>query len=105
MRQSPFLKVTDQANTAWTEGAEQGEMLPMIARAAGMDEAAASDTMALFAFPTVEERLSERWLGGGVQAYMKGVADVFVQTGNIPKALDSYDAFVNTGPLKAAAGE
>jgi len=58
-----FLKVTDQANTAWTEGAEQGEMLPMIARAAGMDEAAASDTMALFAFPTVEERLSERWLG------------------------------------------
>ncbi len=65
----------------------------------------AEDTMALFAFPTVEERLSERWLGGGVQAYMKGVADVFVQTGNIPKALDSYDAFVNTGPLKAAAGE
>lgn len=100
-----FLKVTDQANTAWTEGTARDEMLPVIATGSGMEETAAATTLALFTFPTIEERLSAKWLGGGVQTYMKGVADLFAQTGNIPKTLDSYDAFVNAGPLKAAAAE
>jgi taurine transport system substrate-binding protein len=35
---------------------------------------------------------------------MKGVADVFVTSGSIPGALESYAGTVNTGPLAAAGG-
>lgn len=35
---------------------------------------------------------------------MKGVADVFVAAGSIDSALGSYAGNVNTGPVKAAAG-
>ncbi|MEO0866393.1 MAG: taurine ABC transporter substrate-binding protein, partial [Pseudomonadota bacterium] len=53
-------------------------------------------------FPTVEEQLSEGWLGGNAQSFMKGVADVFVEAGSIDGALDTYENAVNTGPLAAA---
>ncbi len=35
---------------------------------------------------------------------MKGVADVFVESGSIASSLDSYVDAVNTGPLEAAKG-
>jgi ABC-type taurine transport system substrate-binding protein len=60
-------------------------------------------TMATFQFPTVEAQLSDKWLGGGAQTFMKGVADVFKEQGNIDVALDTYENAVNTGPLQAAA--
>jgi taurine transport system substrate-binding protein len=69
-----------------------------------MDEAATADTMATFIFPTVEEQLSAKWLGGGAQEFMKGVADVFVEAGSIDAALDSYADAVNIGPLGNAGG-
>ena len=34
---------------------------------------------------------------------MKGVADVFVESGSIPSSLESYECNVNTGPLAAAS--
>jgi taurine transport system substrate-binding protein len=34
---------------------------------------------------------------------MKGVADVFVESGSIDEARESYESAVNTGPLEAAA--
>jgi taurine transport system substrate-binding protein len=43
-------------------------MLPVIAKDAGMDEDATADTMATFVFPTVEEQLSDKWLGGNAQS-------------------------------------
>lgn len=97
-----FLKVTADANGMWSEGSKKSEMLPVIAKDAGLDEKAAADSLATFEFPTIEEKLSAKWLGGGVQTYLKGVADVFAKTGNIPKVLPSYDAAVNAEPLKAA---
>lgn len=97
-----FLKVTADANTMWTEGSKKAEMLPVIAKDAGLDEKAAADSLATFEFPTIQETLSAKWLGGGVQKYLKGVADVFATTGNIPNILPSYDAAVNAKPLKAA---
>lgn len=97
-----FLKVTADANKMWADESKRAEMLPVIAKDSGMDEAAAGDSLATFTFPTIEEQLSPKWLGGGVQTFMKGVADVFVKAGSIPAALDSYDAVVNTGPLTAA---
>lgn len=97
-----FLKVTADANAMWADSANHAEMLPVIAKDAGMDEAGTASTMATFAFPTVEEQLGAGWLGGNAQTFMKGVADVFVAAGSIDGALDSYADTVNTGPLEAA---
>jgi len=99
---SKFLKVTADANAAWNEGSKQAEMLPVIAKDAGMDEAATKSTMDTFIFPSVEDQLSAKWLGGGAQSFMKGVAEVFVNAGSIKKALNTYDNAVNSGPLADA---
>ncbi len=99
-----FLKVTADANAMWNSGEHTEEMLPVIAKDAGMDEQATKETLDGFVFPSVEEQLSAKWLGGGSQKFMQGVAQVFVDAGSIDGALDSYDATVNLGPLKAASG-
>ena len=87
----------------WADEANHEMMLPVIAKDAGMDEEATAETLATFVFPSVEEQLTEKWLGGGAQEFMKGVADVFVEAGSIDGALDSYADAVNTGPLEAAS--
>lgn len=99
-----FLKVTADANAMWADPANQATMLPVIASDSGMDETATSETIATFVFPTVEDQLSAKWLGGGAQEFMQGVAEVFVGAGSIPAALPSYDTTVNTAPLTAANG-
>ena len=96
---SQFLAVTAEANAMWAAEANHAKMLPVIAKDAGMDEAATAETLATFKFPTVDEQLSDSWLGGTAASFMKGVADVFVGAGSIDSALDSYDGTVNTGPL------
>ncbi len=96
-----FLKVTADANEAWNSGAKKDEMLPVIAKDAGMDADATAATMATFVFPGVDDQLSAKWLGGGAQTFMKGVADIFVGAGSIDKALDTYENAVNTGPLSS----
>ncbi len=97
-----FLAVTAQMNAGWNDGSMVEEMIPVIAADAGMDEAATRETMATFVFPSVEDQLSAKWLGGGAQEFMGGVAGVFVAAGSIPSALDSYADTVNIGPLAAA---
>ena len=94
-----FLQVTAEANAAWNDGSGVEEMLPVIAQDAGMDMDATKETMDTFVFPSVETQLSEAWLGGAAPSFMKGVADVFVDSGSIPSALDSYASNINTGPL------
>ena len=95
--------MTADANTAWNDGSGVAEMLPVIANDAGMDEQATAETMATFVFPDVPTQLSEAWLGGAAPSFMKGVADVFVESGSIPASLDSYESAVNTGPLMAVS--
>ena len=97
-----FLKVTADMNAKFAAGGSS-EMLPVIAKAAGMDENATKKSMATFAFPTIEQQLSEKWLGGGTQKFLKEVADFFVEQGTIPKARDNYDSAVDTSYLKAAS--
>ncbi|WP_122076220.1 ABC transporter substrate-binding protein [Pseudophaeobacter sp. EL27] len=101
---SQFLKVTADANAMWADPANHAKMLPLIAKDAGMDEAATAETIATFTFPTVDDQLSEKWLGGNAQTFMKGVADVFVEAKSINAALDSYESNVNTDPLASAGG-
>ncbi|MGK7753334.1 MULTISPECIES: taurine ABC transporter substrate-binding protein [unclassified Roseovarius] len=100
---SNFLKVTAEANAMWADEANHEKMLPVIAEDAGMSEEDTMATIETFVFPPVDEQLTEKWLGGGAQEFMKGVADVFVESGSIDAAKASYETNVNTGPLEAAA--
>jgi taurine transport system substrate-binding protein len=95
-----FLAITARMNERWNSGEHTAEMLPVIARDAGMGEEATADTLAGFVFPSVEDQLSATWLGGGTQDFLLEVANFFVETGNIPSARDSYEGAVNTGPLQ-----
>ncbi|WP_415401760.1 ABC transporter substrate-binding protein [Tateyamaria sp. SN3-11] len=97
-----FLKVTADANKAWYADPSD-ENLAVIAEQAGMDLDAAKAAIATMKFPSVEDQLSETWLGGNAATFMKGVADVFVTAGSIDSALGSYENAVNTGPLQAAS--
>ena len=101
-----FLNVTAEANQMWNDGGAmaQSVMLPVIAKDAGMDETATAETLAGFIFPSVDEQLGAAWLGGGAQDFMGGVAKVFLDSGNIDAALDSYAGTVNTAPLMAVKG-
>ncbi|WP_324755168.1 ABC transporter substrate-binding protein [Roseovarius sp. Pro17] len=99
---SAFLSVTAEANEMWNSGENTDKMLPVIAKDAGMDEDEAGATIATFTFPSVEEQLGQKWLGGGAQEFMKGVADVFVEAGSIDAAKDDYSENVNAAPLEQA---
>ncbi|PRY25137.1 taurine transport system substrate-binding protein [Aliiruegeria haliotis] len=100
---SKFLAVTAKANAMWNSGENTDAMLEVIAKDAGMDLDATRETIATFTFPSVEEQLGEKWLGGGAAEFMLGVAKVFKDAGSIPAALDTYEDSVNTGPLTAAS--
>jgi len=96
---SKFLNVTADANAMWADEANHAKMLPLIAKDAGMSEEDTASTIATFSFPSIEDQLSAKWLGGGAQEFMKGVADVFVEAKSIDAAKASYADNVNTGPL------
>jgi len=96
-----FLQVVNAENAAYASGPDA--FIPVLAKDSGLDEAGTKDQLAGFTLPTVEDKLSDKWLGGGLQAYLKSVADFFVSTGNIPKALDSYDGVVDASYLQAAS--
>ncbi len=96
-----FLKVTGDTNAAWNADHSE-EMMDVIAKESGMDFDAAKDFIATMKFPSIEDQLTQTWLGGNAATFMKGVADVFVEAGSIDSALESYEGAVNTGPLQAA---
>lgn len=97
-----FLAVTAAANDKWNAN-KSDDMLKIIAKESGMDLAAAKSSIATMKFPSVKEQLSNKWLGGSAQTFMKGVADVFVEAGSIDSALPSYNDSVNIAPLTAAS--
>jgi len=98
---SKFLKVTADMNAKWLT--DSAEMLPVIAKDSGMSEDDAAAQLKGFQFPTVEEQLSDKWLGKASAGFLKGVGDFFKEQGNIPASRDTYEGAVNTGPLAAAA--
>ncbi len=89
-----FLQVTEDANEAYKKNPEQAR--PIIAKAAGMELAASNDMLSKFSFPTVQEQLSDAWMGGTVQTFMKRVADFFVEQGEMSGALDDYGHTVDS---------
>ena len=99
---SKFLKVTADANAQWASGGT-ADMLQVIAKDAGMAEDATGDFLETVSFPTIEEQLSDKWLGGAVQEFLLGVAQVFFDAGGVESILSTYDNAVNSEPLAAAA--
>ncbi len=97
-----FLGVTASANYRWNQDTSNDELLSVIAKESGMDLAAARSAINTMSFPSRDEQLSDTWLGGNAQTFMKGVADVFVEAGSIDKALDTYENAVNSSPLAAS---
>ncbi|MES0880866.1 ABC transporter substrate-binding protein [Roseibium sp. SCP14] len=100
-----FLKVTADANAMWNAGDKKAEMLEVIAKDAGMDPADAEASLNTFSFPSVDEALSDKWMGGNVQTFMLGVAKVFQDAGSIPQALDTYVDTVDPSYLAATKGQ
>lgn len=98
-----FVAVTAQVNDEWNAGEHRDEMLPVIAQDAGMEPAAASDTIDDFVFLPVETALSDQWLGGRVGAYLDGAAAFFHDVGTVPSILPSYGALIDTAPLADVA--
>ena len=93
-----FMEVTEAANMAYM--ADPAAALATIAGAAGMDEMATEAMLANFGFPSASDQMGANWLGGGVQAMTKGVADVMVEAGNMETALDDYSSFVDDSFLQ-----
>lgn len=96
-----FLRVTEDMNRRFET--EREAMLPVIVEASGMDREGTIATLERFGFPTLEEQLGPDWMGGGLQSFIKGVADFFAANGNLPAALDSYDGVVNVTYMQRAA--
>ena len=94
-----FLQVTEDANAAYAEDAASKEAI--IAEAAGMSVEDSNAVLALFSFPTAEEQMSEAWMGGTVQTFVKEVADFFVVQGELDAALDDYAPFIDASFLES----
>lgn len=92
-----FLAVTDKANRAYNANPEGA--YAKIAKAAGLDLQPAKDMLANFGFPSSDDQAGKFWLGGGIQAAAKGVADVMVAAGGMDEALDDYSQFIDASYL------
>ncbi len=83
-----FLAVTEKATIHYEKNTEEAERV--IAKAAGLELIESNIVLSRFKFPKREAQLSDFWLGGGVQAFTKEVADFLVTQNEIPKALADY---------------
>ncbi len=95
-----FLKVNADMESRYRENPDA--MFPTIAKAAGMDVEAVKTTAAAFGYPTAEEKLGDRWFGGGLAEYLSDVAKTAEEDGQY-KSLDDYAPVVNGSFLEAAS--
>jgi taurine transport system substrate-binding protein len=97
---SKFLKVTADMNAMYA--ADRAPMMEAISKAAGMDMEGTTAVLDVFAFPTVEEQLSDEWMGGWLAGKLKSDADALEAAGKI-EALDDYGALIDSSYLQAAS--
>ncbi|MGI9485767.1 MAG: ABC transporter substrate-binding protein [Geminicoccaceae bacterium] len=95
-----FLQVSDRAVEYLEDKPDEAEMV--IAEAAGLELKESNIVLSLFDFYTKDEQLTERWMQGGVQEFVKEVADFFEEQGKIDSALDDYAATVESGFYESA---
>ncbi|PIB25966.1 taurine ABC transporter substrate-binding protein [Amylibacter kogurei] len=95
-----FLSVTAKMNAMYA--ADRAPMMEAISKEAGMDLEGTTAVLDVFAFPTIDEQLSDAWLGGFVGEYLTSSAKTLEEGGKI-QALDDYNALINTSYLEAAS--
>ncbi len=96
-----FLKETEAFNEQWRSDPEAAN--PIIAEAAGMEDVGeflSGDVW--FEFPTIDEQLSDTWMGDNVADNMQEQLETFVRLGEIDSVLDDFDEFVDTTYLEMA---
>ena len=86
-------------NAEWNAGEHRDEMLPVIAQDAGMEPAAASDTIDDFVLLPVETALSDQWLGGRVGDLSRWRRGLLPRRRHRAFDLPSYGALIDTAPL------
>ena len=94
-----FLQVTEDANAAY--GDDLGDQIELVAESAGMDVDATEVLSGQMSYPSIDEQLSDAWLGGTVAEVMKEQMDFFVEQGEIEGALSDYSEFVDSSFLEA----
>ncbi len=62
-------------------------------------------TLALYTFPSAEEQLGPKWLGGGAAKAMKDTAAFLKEQGRITDLKPDYSAFVTTEYIRKALGK
>lgn len=95
-----FLRANEQFNEKWAADPEANN--PIIAKAAGMEEVGnflSGPTW--FTFPTIEEQLSDDWLGSSVATVMKDQLTFFMEQGEVEAVADDYGQFIDTSFLEA----
>ncbi|MEP4703934.1 MAG: ABC transporter substrate-binding protein [Hyphomicrobiales bacterium] len=95
-----FLKITADMNAKYA--ADRKPMMASISKAAGMDLEGTTAVLDVFAFPTIEEQLSDAWFGKFVVEYLTENAKSLEEADKI-KALPDYNAVINTSYLEAAS--
>lgn len=95
-----FLKTTNDLNTSFT--ANPDHMIPRIAETMNMTEANVRATMQRFTFPTIDDKISGKWLGGGTQHYLMQLGTFFVEQGTLDATLEDFSASIDNSYLQAA---
>lgn len=93
-----FIDVTEASNKHWMKNPES--MQAVIARAAGLNLEDSKLVMQDLDFPLAEEQKSIAWMDGLVSAYIRDLAEFFVEQGQLDKSLNSYDRFITTRFLR-----
>ena len=90
-----FLRVSDQAADYLDDDPDRAE--PIIAQAAGLSLKESNILLARFQFYNRDAQLTGTWMGGGVQAFSKEVADFMVGQDAMARALDDYGPTFDAG--------
>jgi len=83
--------------SGWT--ADSPEVQGMV-KLIGGDAEGIVQALNLLSFPTAEEQVSDRWLGGGAVRALEASARFLVEQKQIDNALDDYAPFVNSAYAK-----
>lgn len=84
---------------SWTP---DSPMVKAVAKVSGAKPETVPASMALYAFPTLQEQVSERWLGGGAARALQSAAQFLKQQGTIQTVLPDYGPGVNAEWAKRA---
>lgn len=95
-----FLMVNRKMEDMYREDREP--MLDAISQAAGMDMEGTVAVLDVMGFPTIEDKLSDNWMGGYVATYLAEGAAKLEEAGQLT-ALEDYNALINSSYLEAAS--